>query len=306
MPLGMPLAGSLHACRGATHDPPLPPRAPPHTLTRLRYGRSHAAPARPAEDWELVSSSSEGGDDEGRGLEEEAAALAAAFSLGEQGLPLAAAEAAPGTSPPRAAVGEPAPGSPQHLQLLHVLAAPLPPAAASAATQPHSTPAPSAGGHAEPPSGPAGERRAAGDPLCLRVVRSNEQAALEAAVAALEARWVGTGRWEAAQACRALQTSLLGSRNVGADVGMLVQRVEVSWGAARKVAYRETLAPACRALSSLLPPAARPVPPPPAGPPRGSGSWQWRRHASPADRHEGGRCVLLWSERRRLAALRLA
>ncbi|PSC73433.1 expressed protein isoform B [Micractinium conductrix] len=140
------------------------------------------------EDWELVSSSSEGGDDEGRGLEEEAAALAAAFSLGEQGLPLAAAEAAPGTSPPRAAVGEPAPGSPQHLQLLHVLAAPLPPAAASAATQPHSTPAPSAGGHAELPSGPAGERRAAGDPLCLRVVRSDEQAALEAAVAALEAR----------------------------------------------------------------------------------------------------------------------
>ncbi|KAL4434492.1 hypothetical protein ABPG75_000933 [Micractinium tetrahymenae] len=164
-------------------------------------------------DWELVSSSSEEGEG-GPEQQQEAEALARSFQAGEPSPPRSGAG---GSSPPgspasaelapgRGAAGEPAHGSPQRLQRLQLLAAPLPAsgwpalppgscgasaealgggaAAGTVAGGPPGRPA-SAGGAAEQEAGGSGS--SAGD-LHLRVVRSDELQALERAVAALEKR----------------------------------------------------------------------------------------------------------------------
>ncbi len=160
-------------------------------------------------DWELVSSSSE---EEGAGseLQREAEALAHSFQKGEPSPPCSGG----GSSPPasaasgelglaRSAAGEPAPGSPQHLQRLQLLAAPLPAPAWPG-------PAPSGEGHpaetmhagtavgpagsspASPGASPAGHEAStsssSAEDLHLRVVRSDDLHGLERAVAALEKR----------------------------------------------------------------------------------------------------------------------
>lgn len=156
-----------------------------------------------------MSSSSE---EEGAGseLQREAEALAHSFQKGEPSPPCSGGGSSPPASaasgelgPARGAAGEPAPGSPQHLQRLQLLAAPLPAPAWPG-------PAPSGEGHPAEPMhagtavGPAGSSPASpgaspvgheastssssAEDLHLRVVRSDDLHGLERAVAALEKR----------------------------------------------------------------------------------------------------------------------
>lgn len=178
-------------------------------------------------DWELVSSSDDG-ESGAPDLEAEAAALAASFQLAEPQLGASAPEtdmegsALLGALSGAAATGEPAPGSPEGLQQLHLLAAPLPPSTPEAtggtiwgfgAGTGTPTPAAAHTGHPMPlPSDAAteaagGTSPGAGDSagvsrsgsgasgassqavsVHLRVVRSDEQEALEQAVVDLEKR----------------------------------------------------------------------------------------------------------------------
>lgn len=139
------------SCHWAAQRPtqrfwPTPPAAfPPPLLLRSACSPAHlprrscraqpsnfACPAPAEADWELVSSSSEEGE-AGLELQQEAEALAHSFLVGEPSPPRSGSGGSPPASTAsgelglgRGAAGEPAPGSPQRLQRLQLLAAPLP------------------------------------------------------------------------------------------------------------------------------------------------------------------------------------